>query len=154
YQQPDDPPSDVSLALADVRQDGAAGGIPPAPEAGPLATIAGFVSAIGDLVMISFDWGLYALADHGMRPGKVVWWVLITLVVFAAAFWTWLGIIGFEPKSSDQPAGATPDIWPVSVLFLFDRLIPLYKVREEHYAISKFYRWRPGTAAPAPAGAA
>ena len=62
-------------------------------------------------------------------------------LVFAAWFWLCLRVIGFEPKRKDDaPPAATPDIWPLGFLFLFDRLIPLYQIRDQHYSISKFYR--------------
>jgi hypothetical protein len=76
-----------------------------------------------------------------LRPAKVVWSILITVVVFALWFWLCLRVVGFEPKREDgAPPTATPDIWPVGFLFLFDRLLPVYHIRDEHHAISKFYR--------------
>ena len=110
----------------------------PAPSQGVLDSIAN--SAV-DLVMIAFNWGLYGLADFGLRPAKVVWSILVAVLAFAAWFWLCLGVIGFEPKRKDDAAPAgTPDIWPLGVLFLFDRLIPLYQIRDQHYSISKYYR--------------
>jgi hypothetical protein len=110
----------------------------PAPSQGVLESITG--NAV-DLVMIGFNWGLYGLADFGLRPAKVVWSILITVLVFAIWFWLYLRVIGFEPKRKDDaPPGAAPDIWPLGFLFLFDRLIPLYQIRDQHYSISKFYR--------------
>ena len=29
----------------------------------------------------------------------------------------------------------------MGMLFLFDHLIPVYRIREQHYAIGKVYRW-------------
>ncbi len=99
-----------------------------------------FTSGVVDLAMIAFNWGLYGLADYGLRPAKVVWSILITILAFAAWFWIRLRVIGFEPKQrEDAPTTATPDIWPLGFLFLFDRLIPLYQIRDQHYSISKFY---------------
>jgi hypothetical protein len=103
-------------------------------------------TALADLVTILFLWALLAVADHGLRPAKVVWWVLPVLAFFWCFFWFRLKIVGFEPKRAkpdDQPAGTSPPapiLWPVTVLFLFDRLIPIYRIREEHYAINNFYR--------------
>jgi hypothetical protein len=53
-----------------------------------------------------------------------------------------MGIVGFEPKrdENEAPAGEAPALWPISILFLFDRMIPLYRIRDEHYAIAKVYR--------------
>jgi hypothetical protein len=94
-----------------------------------------------DLAMLAFNWGLYGLADYGLRPAKVVWSILITVVVFALWFWLRLRVVGFEPKREDgAPAAAAPDIWPLGFLFLFDRLLPVYHIRDEHHTINKFYR--------------
>src|SRR5439155_8480929 len=68
------------------------------------------------------------------------------LAFFWWFFWFRLKIVGFEPNSDNsdkQPAQTgprAPALWPVTVLFLFDRLIPIYKIRDEHYAIDNFYR--------------
>ena len=104
-----------------------------------------------------------AIADHGLRPAKAVWWVLAVLLVFWLWFWCKLKIVGFEPKGKDenppsadhQDEGAAdrqapilpkaPEPWPITFLFLFDRLIPVYQIREEHYSIVKVYR-RPSAA--------
>jgi hypothetical protein len=138
YQPPDPSPATPQPA-------GSTGQGDPAPGASVTprrSNIGNIVSAFGDWIMITFDWGLYLLADHGLRPAKVVWSVLVALVAFAALFWLRLGIVGFEPKRKEpgQSSETPPDVWPISLLFLFDRLIPLYQIREEHYAISKFYR--------------
>ncbi len=94
-----------------------------------------------DLAMLAFNWGLYGLADYGLRPAKVVWSILITVLVFALWFWLRLRVVGFEPKRDDgAPPAAAPDVWPLGFLFLFDRLLPVYHIRDEHHAISKFYR--------------
>jgi hypothetical protein len=101
-----------------------------------------FSSSIGEILMIGFRWMLFMLADHGLRPGKVVLSVGLALLVFFCWFRLILGIVGFEPMSKDEqlPAGQSPVLWPITFLFLFDRMIPAYKIREEHYAITKVYR--------------
>src|SRR5262245_52591565 len=115
-----------------------------APDKSVFATIWDMFSATGELIMIGFDWSLYVLADHGLRPAKVVWSVLATLIVFFALFWLWLGIVGFEPKRKDDPpTPPAPVIWPITFLFLFDRLIAAYQLREEHYGITKVHRTAP-----------
>jgi hypothetical protein len=102
-----------------------------------------FISASSEFATVGFRWILYVLADHGLRPGKVLWSVTLTLVLFAELFWFGLGVVGYESKSNDdrKPTASRPIIWPViSFLFLFDRLIPLYEIRKEHYAITTVYR--------------
>ena len=57
-------------------------------------------------------------------------------------FWFILGIVGFEPRSKDKEAAVAqpPLLWPITLLLLFDRLIPAYRIRDEHYAIARVYR--------------
>src|SRR5205823_2840431 len=106
----------------------------------------GIFSGTGEIATLAFQWALLAVADHGLRPGKAMWWVLGVLAFFMCGFWLFARIIGFEPKSEEAatpaPEGSTapPVVWPVSILFLFDRLIPVYRIREEHYAITRFFR--------------
>lgn len=108
---------------------------------GLFATVWQALSATGELIMIGFNWMMYVLADHGLRPAKVVWSVLGTLVVFFGLFWLGLGIVGFEPKPKEgQDSSSAPVVWPITLLMLFDRLIPVYHIREEHYAIAKVFR--------------
>ena len=45
---------------------------------------------LSDLAQLLFRGALYFLADHGYRPGKVLWWVTITLIAFWAIFLLWL----------------------------------------------------------------
>src|SRR5262245_19116937 len=124
-----------------ANRDAPAAAVDPPDKPGAMANVWDVFSATGELIMIAFDWGLYILADHGLRPAKVVWSVVGTLIVFFAVFWLWLRIIGFEPDGKDSQApGTVPVIWPITFLFLFDRLIPAYKIRDEHYAITKVYR--------------
>ncbi|MBV8745906.1 MAG: hypothetical protein JO134_12785 [Xanthobacteraceae bacterium] len=114
------------------------------PAIGPAPSPGIFESVINDgvdLAMIAFNWGLYGLADYGLRPAKVIWSILITVGLFALWFWFYLRVIGFEPKRKDDTApGVAPDIWPLGFLFLFDRLIPLYQIRDQHYSIGRFFR--------------
>jgi hypothetical protein len=111
---------------------------------------------------------LWGLADHGFRPGKAIGWLIIVLLVFWLIFWFRLGVVGFEPtekdpasntagkawkeapKDAEATSAATadgqlhpfpvPEPWPISFLFLFDRLVPIYKIRDEHYSITRYFR--------------
>jgi hypothetical protein len=117
-------------AAPERRQTGAAG------------EIGEIFSNTGEVLALAFQWMLFLLADHGLRPAKVVWSVALTLWVFMIWFWLIIGIVGFEPKRDEKEAaaGEAPALWPISILFLFDRMIPLYRIRDEHYAIAKVYR--------------
>ena len=120
----------------------------PAPtlkEADVFQSVGRAIAVIPVFLSLGFQWTLYALADHGIRPGKVVWWVIGVLIAFFAFFWTILGVVGFEPKEKDKgkesaPKATLAEPWPLTFLFLFDRLLPLYKIREEHYSIACYYR--------------
>jgi hypothetical protein len=109
------------------------------PRQGEAKSSTSMFSATGEIASIAFQWALLALADHGLRPGKAVWWVFVILVVFLGGFWLFAHIIGFEPKGQEATE-APPVIWPINPLFLFDRLIPAYRIREEHYEIKRFFR--------------
>ena len=101
-------------------------------------------------IPIAFQWGLRVVADHGYRPGKAIYGVLITLGIFWLIFWFRLKIIAFEtePKAdstnpreqnSTQKPNSASHLLPVGFLFLFDRLIPAFEIREENYSIGKVY---------------
>ena len=95
-----------------------------------------------EFVWVLAQWGLYHLADHGVRPGKVVWWLIGVLAFFLLVFRGLLKIVGFKPKERDKTKGQAKTLrpWHLGWLFMFDRLLPLYKIREEHYAIETYYR--------------
>jgi hypothetical protein len=63
----------------------------------------------------------------------VIWIVILIIAVSCAAFWWVLGIVAFSPPDSNE-------VYPIGPIFLFDRLLPLYKLRDEHSRIGKFYR--------------
>jgi hypothetical protein len=101
-----------------------------------------------DVLVLAYQWALWGLADHGFRPSKALPVTLLVLGAFWLWFWFKLRIVGFEPKSEDkskehlgqEQSAAVPDIWPIGPLFLFDRLIPVYKIRDEHYSIARYFR--------------
>lgn len=127
---------------------------PPFPRG---SSFASFRATFLDTIPIAFQWGLRIVADHGYRPGKVVYFVLITLLVFWLIFWFWLKIVAFGPedkKDTGQHVSSTdhaqedttlkeptitPRLLPIGFLFLFDRLIPAFQIREENYSIGTVY---------------
>jgi hypothetical protein len=93
----------------------------------------GLFEGILETLAVSWRYLLYLIADHGYKPGQVIWVLLLILLGYFAWFWSYLHVVGFEAKSKNN-------IRPIGFLFLFDRLIPAYKIREDHYEIVTFYR--------------
>ncbi|MFZ1885490.1 MAG: hypothetical protein WAU53_18305 [Rhodoplanes sp.] len=126
----------------------------PAPQLSGWSQLGAALSAIPDLlsdfVQLLFRGALYFLADHGYRPGKVLWWVTITLIVFWAIFLLWLRVVAFSPTIKtppDQPPSdqqtPTPDtvkLRPIGLLFLLDRLLPSYQISSANYDIGSYYK--------------
>ncbi len=105
------------------------------------ATFQAVISGTADLVATAFESLLWAVADHGFRPGKVVGPIVAILVFFWLLFWFGFRIVGFDPQTGDaQAAPGQRAPWPIGFMFLFDRLIPQYRIRDEHYAIVRYYR--------------
>ena len=138
------------------RSPNAARGAVDSPQPGSSANALGesFISVGADAVGIAFQWLMSLVADFGLRPTKAIWWVVSVMVLFWVWIWFRLGIVGFEPKKSEEtPASETgakpeqstatakPELWPIGPLFVFDHMIPAYHIREQHYAISRVYRW-------------
>lgn len=98
------------------------------------------ISGTADLVATAFESLLWAVADHGFRPGKVVGPIVTVLVFFWLLFWFGLRIVGFDPQTGERPPPGEKEPWPIGFMFLFDRLIPQYRIRDEHYAIARYYR--------------
>jgi hypothetical protein len=76
-------------------------------------------------------WGW--IADFGYRPSKALLFIVPSIFLFQAIFWYWFGIIGYKPQNKTR-------IYPISILFVFDRLIPIYNIRQDHYQIETFYQ--------------
>jgi hypothetical protein len=131
-------------------------------------SVQSFRATFIDSIPIAFNWGLRIVADHGYRPGKAAYGVLITLMAFWLIFWFRLQIVAFEPekkesgdsvKSASDHTGDAPSLLPVGFLFLFDRLVPAFEIREENYSIgmvygraSPFFKWFSKTDPPADSG--
>jgi hypothetical protein len=80
-----------------------------------------------------FHFILGVLADYGYRPERIVWWVIGT-VAFAWLFFRYvLKIVAFSVEGDPEK------IRPVGLVFLFDRLLPAYRIREENYKIHHFF---------------
>jgi hypothetical protein len=106
-----------------------------------METASDFVSNLG-------QWGLFYLADHGIRPTKVLWPLVVVLAFYFLVFRVWLGIVAFEPKESKDKNSDHPPAIPrpryLGTLFLFDRLMPIYKIKDEHYTVGRYFRMATG----------
>jgi hypothetical protein len=91
------------------------------------------VTFMNDVVAIAFGVVLKVVAQHGYRPEQAGFFVLATLIGAAVYFWLCIRIVGFVPVQKDT-------VRPIGAIFLFDRLLPAYRIREEHYQIEAFYR--------------
>lgn len=91
------------------------------------------VSFVSDAAAVLFGSFLWLVADHGYRPQKVFWFVAAALIGAVAYFWLWEKVVGFMPANKNA-------IRPISLPFLFDRLLPWYKISEEHYDVDSYYK--------------
>jgi hypothetical protein len=112
----------------------AVAGAPAAVPTSPAPSLASdAMSFVSDLIAIVFGTLLWLVADHGYRPEKVGWFVLGTLGSAAIYFWFVLRIVGYVPAKKNV-------VHPIGFIFLFDRLLPAYRIREDHYNIAAFYK--------------
>lgn len=86
-----------------------------------------------NLVVAILNLMLWVLADFGYRPERIGWFVFGTVLSLLFVFPYCLGIVGYSVETSKDR------IKPISILFLFDRLLPAYRIREEHYNIQQYY---------------
>jgi len=109
-----------------------------------LAMLVAFVTSVGasiwntvitipDYVAVFLGYALKLLADSGYRPEKVGWAVLGVMATSAIYFWFLEGVVAIKPEKKDL-------LRPIGVTFLFDRLLPAYQIREDHYKIESFMR--------------
>ncbi|KAF2989335.1 hypothetical protein OGR47_20955 (plasmid) [Methylocystis sp. MJC1] len=88
---------------------------------------------VEQLILAIFYFFLGILADYGYRPERIIWWV-IGFVIIAWLFFRYvLKIVAFGVE------GIPERIRPVGLVFLFDRLLPAYRIREENYKIGRFF---------------
>jgi hypothetical protein len=93
----------------------------------------GIISYLNSVVAVLLGGVLWLIADHGFHPEKVGWFVVLAICVFGLYFWLKLKIVGIKVEGKEI-------ILPVGVLFLFDRLLPAYQIRDDHYRIVSFYK--------------
>ncbi len=93
-----------------------------------------------DAASVVFGGVLWLIADNGYHPEKVTWFVVLSIAAFGAYFWLVLKTIGLLPKDKHI-------ILPIGIIFLFDRLLPAYQIREDHYNVGSFFKRVPKKAA-------
>ena len=104
-------------------------------------TLSSIPRQLSDLAQLGFRGALYFLAEHGYRPGKVLWWVTLTLIVFWFWFIWFLKVVAYSSKTDPpRPENSPPRLRPLGVLFLFDRLLPAYQIDSAHYEIESYFK--------------
>jgi hypothetical protein len=125
------PLSTVGLSAAPaVQADGSSSGLD------LLSLFRSFVEWGNEFVSLVLGSVLRLIADNGYHPEKVGWFVAFSIVAFGVYFWLVLGIVGLQPKDKEI-------ILPIGLVFLFDRLLPAYQIREDHYKIERFFKLAP-----------
>jgi hypothetical protein len=69
------------------------------------STFRSVVSGTADLTATAFQSLLWAVADHGFRPGKVIGPIITVLIVFWLWFWLRLRIVGSHRSRAKRPPG-------------------------------------------------
>jgi hypothetical protein len=92
-----------------------------------------------DFISVVLGSVLWLIADNGYHPEKVGYFVVLSIVLFAVYFWFILRAVGLLPKEKHI-------ILPFGIVFLFDRLLPAYQIREDHYNVAEYYMRAPRTA--------
>ena len=107
------------------------------------AAIDALSTMLADFAQLFFRGALWFLADHGYRPGKVLLWISVTVGIYWVIFMLWLRVVAFssKPKPDEKGSGQTPRrLRPISILFLFDRLLPHYQIISANYDIDQYYK--------------
>jgi hypothetical protein len=95
-----------------------------------------------DYSRLGSTWILGKIADFGFRPAKA-FLVVLAVVGTAWVVFRLIGVIAFTPEKKS-------DVRPVGFIFLFDHLIPAYRIRNDNYEIETYYTTprRAGAASP------
>jgi hypothetical protein len=87
-----------------------------------------------DYLQNTVTWVTGCIAGYGFRPGQVVWYVAAAVALFWLLFWLPpLGIVAFMPDKKNT-------LRVVGFLFIFDRLFPLYRIRDDNYNIAQYFK--------------
>jgi hypothetical protein len=94
-------------------------------------SIQGAMIFVTDLIRLVFGYILWFLADGGYRPEKVGWYVGLIILLSFAYFWLFIRVIAIKPEKKQL-------LLPIGATFLFDRLLPAYQIRQDHYNIEAY----------------
>src|SRR3954453_3138369 len=61
-------------------------------------------------------------------------YAIFSICIFFVLFHIYLGIVAYSIEGDEDNKK-----YPIGLMFLFDRLIPIYKIRERSYNIERFY---------------
>jgi hypothetical protein len=92
-----------------------------------------FVGSLRDTVAVAYGGLMRTFADYGYRPQKVAWIAIAALLLALAYLRLWVRVVGFRPVNKST-------IRPLNWAFLFDRMLPAYRIREDHYNVDDYYR--------------
>lgn len=93
---------------------------------------------IEDRIVGLVKYTIWVLADHGYRPERIVWFVIGTIILYWIIVQLLLGIVGYS-VIEDATEQEDNVVYPISIIFLFDKLIPAYQVRLDHSKPLRFY---------------
>jgi hypothetical protein len=90
------------------------------------------LNVFNDYLRLGSNWVLGQVADYGYRPAKAFWIVFGLIILARLIFRYAIGIVAFMPEKKS-------DVRQVGCIFLFDHLIPAYRIRDDNYGMGKFY---------------
>jgi hypothetical protein len=135
-------PDAAPASTASIASTGAPAAKPPGWWSNLVSMFGSWIDWSNDFISVMLGGVLRLIADNGYHPEKVGWFVVVSIAVFGVYFWLVLRAIGLLPKEKTI-------ILPIGIVFLFDRLLPAYQIREDHYNVASFYKRVPKNTAGA-----
>ena len=120
----------------------------------PSSNLSKVMAWIVDLIDYVASFTLWLLVDHGYRPAHIFFWVFFTIAAYLVIYHGFIRVVGFSvagelAKSDASTWVPKQKIHTIGILFLFDHLLPAYKLRNIDYNVLDYYeRTRDGTGQP------
>lgn len=95
---------------------------------------ASYAEAFAKIVVSTLLW---LIADHGERPEQVIRCIVLMIIISYFIFAYAINVYGFSTE--DDSNEAEPKIYPIGFIFLFDRMLPSYKISEKNYQIDRYW---------------